>query len=134
MSSRSAAQGWLRRAIRRASATCLKGLPHRLRMDNDATFCSGYKPPRVLGMLRTMSNSYAATSGEGEVEPEYSDASLFCVVGGTVDDTGSTRGGVGSEARIRFVSVNARLSNSNNCLATCRWISRPMIKNERERD
>jgi hypothetical protein len=56
------------------------GLPDRLQMENDATFRGDYKAPRVLGMLRTMSTSYAAASGEGEVEPEYSDASLFCVV------------------------------------------------------
>jgi hypothetical protein len=91
------------------------GLPDRLQMDNDATFRGGYKAPRVLGMLRTMSNSYAVASGEGEVEPEYFGASLFCVVGGAVDDTGSTRdGGVGSEAWIRFASVTAGLSKNND--------------------
>jgi hypothetical protein len=51
MSSRSAAQGWLSGAIRQAPPICLMGLPNRLQMDNDATICDGYKPPRVFGVL-----------------------------------------------------------------------------------
>lgn len=50
----------------------------------------------------------------GEVEPEYSDASLLRAVGVIIDDTGSTRGGgvgVGSEDSL---CVSYHLSNNNH--------------------
>jgi hypothetical protein len=80
-------------------------------------------------------DSYSRAATNGEVEPEYFDASLSCAVGVAVDDTGSARDGdVGSEARIRFVSATYRLSNNDTALSTFGWISQPIIENARERD
>jgi hypothetical protein len=80
-----------------------------------------------------MSNSFAATSGE--VEPDYSDASSFCAVGGVVDDTGSIRGG-GSGVGIEDyrLSVTARFKQRQLSLSTCKWISQSIIENDRQRD
>jgi hypothetical protein len=57
----------------------------------------------------------------GEVEPDYSDASSFCAVGGVVDDTGSIRGG-GSGVGIEdyLLSVTARFKQRQ---LSCRHVS-----------
>jgi hypothetical protein len=94
-------------------------LPHRLQMENEASVSAATSRRASLGCCHMTSNSFAATSGE--VEPDYSDASSFCAVGGVVDDTGSIRGG-GSGVGIEdyLLSVTARFKQRQ---LSCRHVS-----------